>query len=146
MQQISARLLFIQQTVSINQILSQMSVLVILFRLFCHVFGRFLRKKTLAFLPPSQFANFCKQMSSSHQYMQQSPGAGSSSSSTRMGEIEHLPQLSDNLSSLCMSPEYSDVVLVAEGQKLYAHKVSWFGKNLLFILLILRFSCFLKGQ
>lgn len=63
----------------------------------------------------------CEQMSSNHQYLQ-SPS--SSNSTSRLGEIEHLPQLSENLSSLCLSPEYSDVVLVVEGQRLYAHKVS----------------------
>ncbi|CAG9764037.1 unnamed protein product [Ceutorhynchus assimilis] len=58
-------------------------------------------------------------MSSSHQYLK----ASSSKPITRLGDIEHLPQLSENLLALCLTPEYSDIVLVVEGQKLHAHKV-----------------------
>lgn len=65
------------------------------------------------------------QMSSgSHQYLQNSVQK-SNSSPARLGDIEHLTQLSANLSALCLNSEYSDVVLVVEGQKLSAHKV-WF--------------------
>ncbi|CAH0552089.1 unnamed protein product [Brassicogethes aeneus] len=60
-------------------------------------------------------------MSSSHQYLQNSNA--SKSVSTRLGDIEHLTQLSENLASLCLSHEYSDIILVVEGQKLHAHKV-----------------------
>ncbi|XP_066254986.1 BTB/POZ domain-containing protein 9-like [Euwallacea similis] len=58
-------------------------------------------------------------MSSSHQYLK----ASSSKVVTRLGDIEHLHQLSENLSSLYLNQEYSDVCLVVEGQKLPAHKV-----------------------
>lgn len=57
--------------------------------------------------------------SGSHQYLQSQSG-----SPARLGDIEHLTQLSSNLSALCLNSEYSDVVLVVEGQKLSAHKVS----------------------
>lgn len=60
-------------------------------------------------------------MSSSHQYLLNS---NNKNPSVRLGDpIEHLSQLSENLSSLCLSHEYADVVLIVEGQKLYAHKV-----------------------
>ncbi|KAH1006630.1 hypothetical protein HUJ05_007344 [Dendroctonus ponderosae] len=59
-------------------------------------------------------------MSSSHQYLK-------ASSSTNVtccpGDVEHQTQLSENLASLLLSQEYSDIVLVVEGQKLHAHKV-----------------------
>lgn len=102
----------------------EMSVLTIfdlLLDLFPNLF-RFLTKIDL-------FSRYCnvsfEQMSSSHQYMQ-SPNSGTSGS--RLGKIEHLPQLSENLSSLCLSPEYSDVTLIVEGQRLCAHKVSTVSK------------------
>ncbi|XP_044263423.1 BTB/POZ domain-containing protein 9 [Tribolium madens] len=60
-------------------------------------------------------------MSSSSQYMQNS--STKNSTVVRLGDIEHLAQLSENLSSLCLSHEYADITLVVEGQKLYAHKV-----------------------
>lgn len=60
-------------------------------------------------------------MSSSHQYLQNS--SSSKSVATRLGDIEHLSQLSENLASLYLSHEYADIVLVVEGQKLHAHKV-----------------------
>lgn len=60
-------------------------------------------------------------MSSKHQYNQ--AGTTSSKTNSRLGDIEHLMQLSENLNHLCMNEEYSDVVLVVEGQKLFAHKV-----------------------
>lgn len=94
-----------------------------LIRLLYNVFGKFIRRKSIEFLQPSQFS-FCQQMSSSHQYMQNANVPGTTSSSVRLGEIEHLFQLSENLSSLYMSADYSDVVLIVEGQRLYAHKVS----------------------
>ncbi|CAG9095414.1 unnamed protein product [Plutella xylostella] len=60
-------------------------------------------------------------MSSQHQYMSAtSSGAGSSS---RVGEIEHISHLSENIGSLCLSAEYSDVTLVVEGVRIPAHKV-----------------------
>ncbi|XP_060523915.1 BTB/POZ domain-containing protein 9 [Cylas formicarius] len=59
-------------------------------------------------------------MSSSHQYLK---GSNSKTVPLRLGDIEHLAQFSENLSSLCLSHEYSDVTLVVEGQKLHAHKV-----------------------
>ncbi|XP_045460142.1 BTB/POZ domain-containing protein 9 isoform X1 [Harmonia axyridis] len=55
---------------------------------------------------------------SSQKYLQ-----NSDSSNPRLGDIEHLTQLSENLSALCMSHEYSDVILIVEGQRLHAHKV-----------------------
>lgn len=61
--------------------------------------------------------------SGSHQYLQ-NPVQKSNSSPARLGDIEHLTQLSANLSALCLNSEYSDVVLVVEGQKLSAHKVT----------------------
>lgn len=58
--------------------------------------------------------------SGSHQYLQNSnPNNGT----TRLGDIEHLAQLSENLSALCLNHEYSDIILIVEGQKLSAHKV-----------------------
>lgn len=60
--------------------------------------------------------------SGSHQYLQ-NPVQKSNSNPARLGDIEHLTQLSANLSSLCLNPEYSDVILVIEGQQLSAHKV-----------------------
>ncbi|KAL3287749.1 hypothetical protein HHI36_002213 [Cryptolaemus montrouzieri] len=59
-------------------------------------------------------------MSSSHQYLQTSE---TKKPTARLGDIEHLTQLSENLSALCLSHEYSDVVFIVEGQKLHAHKV-----------------------
>lgn len=59
--------------------------------------------------------------SGSHQYLQNS--VSKSNSPARLGDIEHLTQLSANLSALCLNSEYSDVVLIVEGQKLSAHKV-----------------------
>ncbi|KAJ8942635.1 hypothetical protein NQ318_013348 [Aromia moschata] len=58
--------------------------------------------------------------SGSHQYLQNS----NAKNSIRLGgDIEHLSQLSENLATLCLNPDYADVVLVVEGQKLSAHKV-----------------------
>jgi hypothetical protein len=64
---------------------------------------------------------FDVKMSSSHQYMQNA--SAKDSDVVRLGDIEHLSQLSENLSSLCLSHEYADITLIVEGQKLYAHKV-----------------------
>lgn len=58
-------------------------------------------------------------MSSSHQYLQNSEGK----SNTRMRDIEHLTQLSENFSQLCLNPEHSDVTFIVEDQKLHAHKI-----------------------
>lgn len=58
-------------------------------------------------------------MSSSHQYLK----ASSSTNVTCPGDVEHQTQLSENLASLLLSQEHSDIVLVVEGQKLHAHKV-----------------------
>ncbi|VEN59514.1 unnamed protein product [Callosobruchus maculatus] len=58
--------------------------------------------------------------SGSHQYLQNS---NTKCGTSRIGDIEHLSQLSEHLSALCLNQEYSDVVLVVEGQKLSAHKV-----------------------
>lgn len=66
---------------------------------------------------------FHDKMSSTHQYMQNS--SSKNSTVVRLGDIEHLSQLSENLSSLCLSHEYSDITLIVEGQKLYAHKVKF---------------------
>lgn len=71
--------------------------------------------------PPNQLCFFCIKMSSSHQYLQNSNSK--TSTVVRLGDIEHQSQLSENLSTLCLSHEYSDITLVVEGQKLYAHKV-----------------------
>lgn len=60
--------------------------------------------------------------SGSHQYLQHS--SQKSNSPSRLGDIEHLTQLSANLSALCLNSEYSDIVLIVEGHKLNAHKVS----------------------
>ncbi|KAI4466825.1 Galactose-binding-like [Holotrichia oblita] len=57
--------------------------------------------------------------SSSHQY--QSPT--STNTARRLGDIEHFTQLSENLSALYLSQDYSDVTLVVEGQRLFAHKI-----------------------
>ncbi|CAH0718693.1 unnamed protein product, partial [Brenthis ino] len=54
-------------------------------------------------------------MSSQHQYM--------STSSSRIGDIEHISHLSEHIGSLCLSSEYSDVTLIVEGQRIPAHKV-----------------------
>lgn len=62
--------------------------------------------------------------SSHHQYIKNSNnGTTKPSTTNRLGEIDHLELFSDNLSTLCLSHEYSDIVLVVEGQKLHAHKV-----------------------
>ncbi|XP_026501622.1 BTB/POZ domain-containing protein 9 [Vanessa tameamea] len=57
-------------------------------------------------------------MSSQHQYM-----SVNSSSSSRVGDIEHISHLSEHIGSLCLSSEYSDVTLIVEGQRIPAHKV-----------------------
>lgn len=51
----------------------------------------------------------------------QSKSSGNSSS--KISEIDHQNQLSENFSELSMSMEYSDIVLVVQEQKLPAHKV-----------------------
>lgn len=58
-------------------------------------------------------------MSSNHL---QSPNSCGTSSS-RLGEIAHLEQFSNNFASLFLNEEYSDVALIVEGQRLHAHKV-----------------------
>lgn len=58
--------------------------------------------------------------SGSHQYLQ---NPNPKNVTTRLGDIEHLSQFSEHLSTLCLNPDYSDVVLVVEGEKLSAHKV-----------------------
>lgn len=63
---------------------------------------------------------FWEEKMSSQKYL-----SSSDSSNPRLGDIEHLTQLSENLSALCMSHEYSDVILIVEGQKLHAHKVTF---------------------
>lgn len=72
--------------------------------------------------------------SGSHQYLQ-NPVQKSSSSPARLGDIEHLTQLSTNLSALCLNPEYSDVILVVEGQKLSAHKVRSLLQHIYFVFM-----------
>ncbi|XP_045446024.1 BTB/POZ domain-containing protein 9 [Melitaea cinxia] len=57
-------------------------------------------------------------MSSQHQYM-----SANSSSSSRVGDIEHISHLSEHIGSLCLSSEYSDVTLIVEGVRIPAHKV-----------------------
>ncbi|KAJ8912844.1 hypothetical protein NQ315_007976 [Exocentrus adspersus] len=58
--------------------------------------------------------------SGSHQHLQNS---NSKRSASRLGDIEHLSLFSEHLSALCLSPDYSDVVLIVEGERLSAHKV-----------------------
>ncbi|XP_022902316.1 BTB/POZ domain-containing protein 9 [Onthophagus taurus] len=57
--------------------------------------------------------------SSNHQFLQQT----STQETRRFGDIKHCTQLSEHFGTLCTSQEYSDIVLVVEGQKLYAHKM-----------------------
>ncbi|XP_052749475.1 BTB/POZ domain-containing protein 9 isoform X2 [Galleria mellonella] len=57
-------------------------------------------------------------MSSQHQYM-----SVNNTPSSRVGDIEHINHLSENIGSLCLSSEYSDVTLIVEGQRIPAHKV-----------------------
>lgn len=58
-------------------------------------------------------------MSSEGHLQSQSSASGSS----KISEIDHQDQLSENFSTLCMNMEYSDIVLVVQEQKLSAHKV-----------------------
>ncbi|XP_059061241.1 BTB/POZ domain-containing protein 9 [Achroia grisella] len=57
-------------------------------------------------------------MSSQHQYM-----IVNNTPSSRVGDIEHINHLSENIGSLCLSSEYSDVTLIVEGHRIPAHKV-----------------------
>lgn len=59
--------------------------------------------------------------SGSHQYLQNSNQK--SPSPVRPSDIEHLSQLSEHLSALCLNQDHSDVTLIVEGHKLSAHKV-----------------------
>lgn len=69
-------------------------------------------------------------MSSNHL---QSPNSCGTSSS-RLGEIAHLEQFSNNFASLFLNEEYSDVALIVEGQRLHAHKVC-------FVLCYYKYDC-----
>lgn len=55
-------------------------------------------------------------MSSQRQYL-------ASKATARVGDIEHVDYLSEQIGALCLSSEYSDVTLIVEGQRIPAHKV-----------------------
>ncbi|XP_026471580.1 BTB/POZ domain-containing protein 9 isoform X2 [Ctenocephalides felis] len=56
-------------------------------------------------------------MSSQHQYL------NADFEQNKFGEIDHVELLGQNLSNLCCSDNYSDVILVVEGEKIPSHKV-----------------------